>query len=128
MTSAEALSELTEHGERALNGFLRRESGEQFTTADLARAARNWPAAHQYLQLPERRLRASVVAARRQHEASILDVAIAKIGAFEQGLLAHFSNTQGALVAKIDQTGDWNDEIEAAFKKGIEEFKATGTW
>jgi len=79
MTSAEALSELTEHGERALNGFLRRESGEQFTTADLARAA-NWPAAHQYLQLPERRLRASVVAARRQHEASILDVAIAKIG------------------------------------------------
>src|SRR5690348_6375775 len=56
------------------------------------------------------------------------DVAIAKIGAFEQGLLAHFANTQGALVAKIDQTGDWNDEIEAAFKKGIEEFKATGTW
>lgn len=80
MTSAEALSELTEHGERALNGFLRRESGEQFTTADLARAARNWLAEHQYLQLPERRLRASVVAARRQHEASILDVAIAKIG------------------------------------------------
>ena len=29
---------------------------------------------------------------------------------------------------KINATGDWNDDIEAAFKKGIEEFKATGTW
>jgi TnpA family transposase len=74
------LSELTEHGERALNGCLRRESGEQFTTADLAQAARGWLADHHYLQPPERRLRALVVAARRHHEAAILDVAIAKIG------------------------------------------------
>ena len=29
---------------------------------------------------------------------------------------------------KINATGDWNDELEAAFKTGIEEFKATGTW
>src|SRR5690606_36607613 len=56
------------------------------------------------------------------------DVAIAKISAFEQGLLAHFANTAGELMQKINATGDWNDEIEAAFKKGIEEFKATGSW
>jgi F-type H+-transporting ATPase subunit alpha len=56
------------------------------------------------------------------------DVAIAKIGAFEQGLLAHFANTAGDLMRNINATGDWNDEIEAAFKKGIEEFKATGSW
>src|SRR5690606_5143190 len=56
------------------------------------------------------------------------DVAINKIGAFEQGLLSHFANTAGELMQKINATGDWNDGIEAAFKKGIEEFKATGSW
>jgi F-type H+-transporting ATPase subunit alpha len=56
------------------------------------------------------------------------DVAIAKIGAFEQGLHAHLANTASAAMDKINQTGDWNDELEAAFRKGIEDFKATGTW
>src|SRR6476619_5392449 len=56
------------------------------------------------------------------------DVAINKIGAFEAGLHAHFANTASATMDKINATGDWNDDIEAAFKKGIEEFKATGTW
>jgi len=56
------------------------------------------------------------------------DVAINKIGAFEEGLLAHFANNAGELMSKIDASGDWNDDIEAAFKRGIEEFKATGSW
>jgi F-type H+-transporting ATPase subunit alpha len=56
------------------------------------------------------------------------DVAINKIGAFEEGLHAHFANTISAVMEKINASGDWNDELEAAFKKGIEEFKATGTW
>src|SRR5512141_535504 len=56
------------------------------------------------------------------------DVAISKIGAFEEALHAHFANTAGELMDRINASGDWNDDIEAAFKKGIEEFKATGTW
>lgn len=56
------------------------------------------------------------------------DVPVAKIGAFEDALHGHFVNTQGALVEKINTTGGWDDEIEGAFKKGIEEFKQTGTW
>ncbi|HKN78801.1 MAG TPA: F0F1 ATP synthase subunit alpha [Lysobacter sp.] len=56
------------------------------------------------------------------------DVAINKIGAFEAALHAHFANTVGAMMDKINATGDWNDELEAGFKSGIEEFKATGTW
>ncbi|QWP76986.1 F0F1 ATP synthase subunit alpha [Lysobacter sp. K5869] len=56
------------------------------------------------------------------------DVPVAKIGAFEDALHGHFVNTQGALVEKINSTGGWDDEIEGAFKKGIEEFKQTGTW
>ncbi|MGN6153125.1 MAG: F0F1 ATP synthase subunit alpha, partial [Lysobacteraceae bacterium] len=55
-------------------------------------------------------------------------VAVNRILAFEAGLQAHFANTQGALIAKIDETGDWNDEIEATFKAGIEEFVKTGSW
>jgi F-type H+-transporting ATPase subunit alpha len=55
-------------------------------------------------------------------------VPVAKIAAFEAGLQAHFANTRGELMTKIDATGDWNDEIEAGFKAGIEEFLKTGTW
>ena len=56
------------------------------------------------------------------------DVAVGKLLSFEAGLQAHFANTAGALMQQIDATGDWNDDIEAAFRKGIEEFKATGSW
>jgi len=56
------------------------------------------------------------------------NVPVAKILAFEAGLQSHFANSYGDLIAKIDQTGDWNDEIEAAFKNGIEEFVKTGSW
>ena len=30
--------------------------------------------------------------------------------------------------SSINDTGDWNNDIEASFKKGIEEFKKTGSW
>jgi F-type H+-transporting ATPase subunit alpha len=56
------------------------------------------------------------------------DVAVGKLLSFEAGLQAHFANTAGALMQQIDATGDWNDDIEAQFKKGIEDFKATGSW
>jgi F-type H+-transporting ATPase subunit alpha len=56
------------------------------------------------------------------------DIPVAKIGAFEEALHAHFANTSGDLISKIDASGDWNDEIEAGFRKGIEDFKATGSW
>ncbi|HEV8503056.1 MAG TPA: F0F1 ATP synthase subunit alpha [Casimicrobiaceae bacterium] len=56
------------------------------------------------------------------------DVPMNKILAFEEGLHAHFANTQGALMDKIASSGDWNDDIEGAFKKGIGEFKATGSF
>jgi F-type H+-transporting ATPase subunit alpha len=55
-------------------------------------------------------------------------VPVGNILAFESGLQAHFVSTRGELMQKIDATGDWNDEIEAAFKAGIAEFVKTGTW
>ena len=56
------------------------------------------------------------------------DVPVAKIGPFEAALHAHFANTAGDMMAGIAASGDWNDDLEAAFKKGIEDFKATGSW
>ena len=62
------------------------------------------------------------------NEGYLDDVPVARIGAFEDGLHAHFANTSGELMEKINATGNWNDEFEAAFKQGIEEFKTTGSW
>ncbi len=62
------------------------------------------------------------------NEGYLDDVPVNKIGGFEEGLHAHFANTAGELIAKVNETGDWNGEIEAAFKKGIGEFKTTGSW
>ena len=56
------------------------------------------------------------------------DVPVGKVLAFEAGLQSHFANTAGALMKDIDGSGNWNDDIEAQFKKGIEDFKATGSW
>ncbi len=56
------------------------------------------------------------------------DVPVNKIGAFEEALHGHFANTSGDTLKGINQSGDWNDALEAEFKKGIEDFKATGSW
>jgi len=37
------------------------------------------------------------------------------------------SNHQ-ALLDQINESGDWNDELEAGFKKAVESFKSTGSW
>src|SRR5688572_27889511 len=62
------------------------------------------------------------------NEGYLDDVPVNRIGAFEEGLHAHFDNTAGELINTINATGNWNDDIEGAFKKGIAEFKQTGTW
>ncbi|MBN8425870.1 MAG: F0F1 ATP synthase subunit alpha [Xanthomonadales bacterium] len=56
------------------------------------------------------------------------DLPLLQIGPFEAGLHAHFANTQGALMKQITETGNWDKDIEASFKKGIKDFKATGSW
>ncbi len=62
------------------------------------------------------------------NEGEMDDVPLNKIQAFEAGLHAHMTNSYGALEKKIVETGAWDKEIEAEFKKIISEFKTTGTW
>ena len=62
------------------------------------------------------------------NEGDMDEVPLNKIQAFEAGLHAHMTNSFGALEKKIVETGAWDKEIEAEFKKIISEFKTTGTW
>ena len=58
----------------------------------------------------------------------LTDVEIDKVGPFESALLAWFKREKADLIAKINEKGDYNDEIEAGIKSGIENFKATQSW
>jgi F-type H+/Na+-transporting ATPase subunit alpha len=55
-------------------------------------------------------------------------VEINKIGDFERALHSHMDSEHGALMKRINETGDFNDEIAAELKKGVGDFVATGTW
>jgi len=79
----------------------------------------------QYAPLSIAELALSLYAAEKGY---LDDIAVAKILPFEKALHAHFANNYGDLVKKINDTADWNNDIEAQFKKGIEEFKKTGSW
>ena len=56
------------------------------------------------------------------------DVDVAKILDFEAALIAFMKAEHAELMADIDKTGNYNDQIESTFKAAIEKFKATQTW
>jgi F-type H+-transporting ATPase subunit alpha len=56
------------------------------------------------------------------------DVAVNKIGSFEASLLSYLRADHGALLAKINESGDYNTDIEASIRGALEKFKATQTW
>jgi F-type H+-transporting ATPase subunit alpha len=56
------------------------------------------------------------------------DVDDKKLLAFEKGLHAHMRTNHGDLMDKINETGDWNDEIEAEMKQALEAFASTGSY
>ena len=62
------------------------------------------------------------------NEGYMTDVEVNKIVAFDVALVSYFRSENAALMQKIDETGAWDKEIEAAFKAGIESFKATQTY
>ena len=56
------------------------------------------------------------------------DVEVKKIVDFEAALQAWLKSNEADLLARINETGDFNDEIESAMKAAIEKFKSTSTW
>ena len=56
------------------------------------------------------------------------DVEIEKIGSFESALHAYLTAEYADLENSINETGDWNDEIEKQFTEILESFKKTQTY
>ncbi|MDA9802645.1 F0F1 ATP synthase subunit alpha [Gammaproteobacteria bacterium] len=56
------------------------------------------------------------------------DVEVEKIGSFEEALHSYFTSEKADLEKSINDTGDWNDDIEKQFTDLVEEFKKTQTF
>lgn len=59
------------------------------------------------------------------NEGFLKDVELNKIGAFETALIGFFNSEFADLMKSINESGDYNDEIAAKLKAGIEKFKST---
>ncbi|MEY4195288.1 MAG: hypothetical protein RLZZ226_1656 [Pseudomonadota bacterium] len=62
------------------------------------------------------------------NEGFVDDIAVNKVRDFEDALQAYMKSEQAALMDKINATGDYNDEIQAALREALKTFKATHTW
>lgn len=51
-----------------------------------------------------------------------------KVSDFEAALHQYMANNYAELVKQLDETGDYNDDIEAQLTKALDDFKATGTY
>lgn len=56
------------------------------------------------------------------------DVELNKVSDFEAALVSFVNSEFGDLMARINEAGDYNDEIAADLKEAIDKFKATQTW
>lgn len=56
------------------------------------------------------------------------DVPVVEVGAFEAALQDFMHASFEGLMKKINETGAYNDEIEAQLNEAIEDFKKTGSW
>ena len=62
------------------------------------------------------------------NEGYLDDVEVEKVTDFEAALHAHLNSAHADLMAKINEKGDWNDEIASELRSAIEAFKANGVY
>ncbi|MGI9250028.1 MAG: F0F1 ATP synthase subunit alpha [Pseudohongiellaceae bacterium] len=62
------------------------------------------------------------------NEGYLKDIELNKVLDFESALLSYMNSEHGELLTKVNETGDWNDEVEGQYKEAIEKFKSTSTW
>ena len=62
------------------------------------------------------------------NEGFLDDVEVKKVVDFEASLISYMNAEQADLLAKINEKGDYNNEIADGLKAAIEKFKATQTW
>jgi F-type H+-transporting ATPase subunit alpha len=79
----------------------------------------------QYSPLSVAEMAASLFAADQGY---LDDVEINKVVDFEHALHSYLRASQQALMDNINESADYNDEVESALRAAVEDFKATGTW
>ena len=79
----------------------------------------------QYSPLTVALLASSLFAA---NEGFLDDIEPAKVRDFEDALHAYMSANQADLLAMIDDTGDYNDDIEGRLRAALDDFKANHSW
>jgi F-type H+-transporting ATPase subunit alpha len=56
------------------------------------------------------------------------DVELTKVGAFEAALHSYMRSKHADLMARINETGDYNDEIESGLRAALDAFKQSKMW
>jgi len=56
------------------------------------------------------------------------DIPLNKVGAFEKAMQGYMKSSHGDLMDKINESGDYNDDIESALTAAVDDFKANNTW
>lgn len=56
------------------------------------------------------------------------DIPVGEVGSFEAALRGYMHASHAALMNKINEAGNYDNEIEAQIKAAVEEFKRTGSW
>jgi len=79
----------------------------------------------QYSPLTVALLATSLFAA---NEGYLDDIEPAKVRDFEDALHAYMNANQTDLLKMIDDTGDYNDDIESRLRAALDDFKANHTW
>lgn len=62
------------------------------------------------------------------NESMMDDVPVKKVVAFEAAMQSYLKSNYAALLARMNETADFNDDIAAEMRKAIEAFKANGTY
>jgi len=79
----------------------------------------------QYSPLSVAEMAVSLFAVEKGH---VDEVELEKIGSFESALLSFMNSEKKDLMAGINDTGEYDDETEAALEESLQEFKKTSTW
>jgi len=62
------------------------------------------------------------------NEGYLEDVDVKKVLDFEAALLSYARAEFADLLAKVNEKGDWNGDLEGQYKALVEKFKSTQTW
>jgi len=80
---------------------------------------------NQYAPLSVAEMAMSLFAA---NEGYLDDVEVTKIVAFEAAMLASANSNHAELMATINETGNYDKEIESGLRSALDDFKANGVW